>query len=116
MRRQNERRWDLDNPAPVVHLPGAVALIIGVGSIGSETARLCAALGMRVIGVDPRQMEAVEGVSELHGPDDLDRLLPLADFVILTVPHTPKTEGAFGLRAVTGRMNHPRSSITSGGG
>lgn len=95
LRRQNERRWDLNNSVPVVHLPDATALIIGVGSIGSETARLCAALGMRVIGVDPRQTKAVEGMSEIHRPDDLDRLLPLADFVILTVPHTPKTEGFF---------------------
>jgi phosphoglycerate dehydrogenase-like enzyme len=95
VRRQQERRWDRDEPAPVVHLPGATALIVGVGSIGSETARLCAAFGMRVIGVDPRQSSAVEGVSEMHSPDQLDRVLPLADFVILTMPHTPKTEGLF---------------------
>lgn len=95
MHRQRERRWDRDNPAPVVHLPGAIALIVGVGSIGSETARICAALGMRVIGVDPRQTKAPQGMSELHPPDQLNRLLPLADFVILTMPHTPKTEGMF---------------------
>ncbi|HEU5321501.1 MAG TPA: NAD(P)-dependent oxidoreductase, partial [Methylomirabilota bacterium] len=33
------------------------------------------------------------GVAELHGPDALDAQLPRADFVILTVPHTPATEG-----------------------
>lgn len=93
--RQLERRWDRNDTPPVVHLPGATALIVGVGSIGAETARLCAAFGMRVIGVDPRQTVAPEGVSELHPPDQLDRLLPLADFVILTMPHTPKTEGLF---------------------
>src|SRR2546430_17042555 len=32
------------------------------------------------------------GVVKLDGPDALDSLLPLADFVILTVPHTPATE------------------------
>jgi len=32
-------------------------------------------------------------VAELHPPDALDSLLPRADFVILTVPHTPATEG-----------------------
>jgi phosphoglycerate dehydrogenase-like enzyme len=95
VRRQQQRHWDPDNPAPVVHLPGAIALIIGVGSIGAETARLCAAFGMRVIGVDPRRTGLIEGISELHEPDHLDRLLPLADFVILTVPHTPRTEGLF---------------------
>ena len=93
--RQRERRWDADHPAPVVHLPGAVALIVGVGSIGAETARLCAAFDMRVIGVDPRATEAPVGVSELYPPEALNGLLPLADFVIVTVPHTPRTEGLF---------------------
>jgi phosphoglycerate dehydrogenase-like enzyme len=91
--RQRERRWNSADPVPVVHLPDAVALIVGVGSIGAATARLCAAFGVKVIGVDPRQTQAPEGVSELHPPERLDSLLPLADFVILTMPHTPKTEG-----------------------
>jgi phosphoglycerate dehydrogenase-like enzyme len=95
MDRQRERLWDSDHPASVVHLPGSLALVVGVGSIGGAAARLCAAFGMRVIGIDPRQTRAPEGVSELHPPDELDRLLPLADFVILTMPHTPRTEGLF---------------------
>ena len=94
-RRQNERRWEQGNPAPVVHLPGATALVVGVGSIGAGTAQLCATFGMRVIGVDPRVTKAPMGVAELHPPDYLDLLLPHADFVILTMPHTPKTEGLF---------------------
>ena len=97
VRRQHERRWHLDEPAPVVHLPGATALIVGVGSIGSETARLCAAFGIQVIGVDPRKNSEIEGIREMHSPDRLDQVLPLADFVILTMPHTPKTEGLFGI-------------------
>jgi phosphoglycerate dehydrogenase-like enzyme len=77
----------------VVHLPEATALIVGVGGIGSEVARLCAAFGMRVIGVDERRRDKPPGVAELHRGDELDALLPHADFVILTVPHTPETEG-----------------------
>jgi phosphoglycerate dehydrogenase-like enzyme len=48
---------------------------------------------MRVIGVDARRSDTPEGVDELHGPDRLDALLPRADFVIMTIPHTPATEG-----------------------
>ena len=77
----------------VVHLPEATALIVGVGGIGSEIARLCAAFGMRVLGVDERRRDKPPGVAELHRADELDALLPQADFVILTVPHTPETEG-----------------------
>ena len=84
-------------PAPldtgVVHLPEATALVVGVGGIGGETARLAAAFGMRVIGVDARRHDAPPGVLKLAGPDELDGLLPEADFVVLTVPHTPDTEG-----------------------
>ncbi|MBV9543159.1 MAG: D-2-hydroxyacid dehydrogenase, partial [Chloroflexi bacterium] len=79
----------------VVHLPGSTALIVGVGGIGGEAARLCAAFGMRVIGTDARQSQPPAGMAELHKPEELDRLLPQADFVILTIPHTPETEGLF---------------------
>ena len=91
---QARREW---KPAPldtgVVHLPEATALIVGVGGIGAEAARLAAAFGMRVLGVDARRRDMPPGVAELHPPDALDALLPRADFVILTVPHTPATEG-----------------------
>ncbi|HVZ07188.1 D-2-hydroxyacid dehydrogenase [Rhodopila sp.] len=79
----------------VVPLPGAVALIVGVGGIGAETARLLAAFGVRVLATDARRTDTPEGVAELHRPEALDSLLPQADFVILTVPHTPATEGFF---------------------
>jgi phosphoglycerate dehydrogenase-like enzyme len=77
----------------VVHLPESTALIVGVGGIGSEIARLCAAFGMHVIGLDERRTDKPEGVAELHRAAALDEMLPKADFVILTVPHTPETEG-----------------------
>src|SRR5258705_11718619 len=92
--RQLQRTWQPEPHDPgVVHLPEAPALIVGVGGIGAEAARLSAAFGMRVIGVDGRRREAPPGVAELHEPAALDSLLPHADFVILTVPHTPETEG-----------------------
>jgi phosphoglycerate dehydrogenase-like enzyme len=92
---QQVRREYLRRPLDtgVVHLPQATALILGVGGIGTETARLCHAFGMRVIGVDARRTDLAPGVAELHGPEYLDALLPRADFVIMTIPHTPATEG-----------------------
>jgi phosphoglycerate dehydrogenase-like enzyme len=77
----------------VVHLPEATLLIVGVGGIGGEVARLAAAFGMRVLGVDERRREAPPGVTRLYRADELDALLGHADFVVLTVPHTPETEG-----------------------
>jgi phosphoglycerate dehydrogenase-like enzyme len=113
---QLRREW---RPAPldsgVVHLPEATALIVGVGGIGAEAARLAAAFGIHVIGVDGRRKEAPPGVAELHGPDALDSLLPRADFVILTVPHTPATQG-FMDRARFQRMKRSAFFINIGRG
>ena len=81
--------------ADVLHLPGATALVVGVGGIGSEVARLCAAFGMQVLGVDARRTQAPPGMAELHGPQSLDELLGRADVVVNAVPHTPATVGLF---------------------
>ena len=78
-----------------IHLPETTAVIVGAGGIGGETARLCAAFGMTVLGVDPRLTTAPPGVAELHRPEALDSLLPRGDFVIVTVPETPETQGMF---------------------
>ena len=114
---QLRREW---KPAPredgtVVHLPEATALIVGVGGIGGEAARLAAAFGMRVIGVDERRQDKPPGVAELHRAAALEELLPRADFVILTVPHTPETEG-FMNRARFRRMKKTAFFINIGRG
>jgi len=98
---QLRREWKAaaDESGGVVHLPEATALIVGVGGIGAEAAKLAAGFGMTVIGIDERRADKPEGVAEMHRAAALDTLLPRADFVILTVPHTPETEGF---------MNRPR--------
>jgi phosphoglycerate dehydrogenase-like enzyme len=105
--RQMRHEWAPDAlDTGVVHLPASTALIVGVGGIGGETAVKCAAFGMRVIGIDARRTDRPEGVAELHTPDYLDDLLPRADFVILTIPHTPETEGLMNAE----RFNHMKPS------
>ena len=90
---QAKRQWQTGYEA--VYLPDATAVVVGVGGIGGEAARLCAEFGMYVIGVDPRRSDAPEGVAEMHTQEALDRALPRADFVIVTVPETPETQGLF---------------------
>ena len=87
--------WDKDaRKTPYVNLGSATALINGVGGIGHETARLCKELGMNVIGIEPSPEYTVPNI-EIYTPDQLDKHLPRADFVISTVPHTPETEFMF---------------------
>lgn len=93
--RQGRGEWNPKGERPAVHLPEACALIVGLGGIGAEAARLLHAFGVTVLATDARRLERTPGVSELHPPEALDELLPRADFVILTIPHTPATEGLF---------------------
>ncbi|MCC7282354.1 MAG: D-2-hydroxyacid dehydrogenase [Acetobacteraceae bacterium] len=77
----------------VVDLPSSTMLVVGLGGIGAELARLAKAFGMTVLATDARRTGRPPSVDELHPADRLDALLPRADFVVLTVPHTPATEG-----------------------
>jgi phosphoglycerate dehydrogenase-like enzyme len=95
---QLNHQWQRQGLAATIYLPEATALVVGVGGIGGEAARLCAAFGMTVLGIDPRRAEAPPSLKELHRPDDLHRLLPQADFVIMTVPQTPQTRGMMAAR------------------
>jgi len=114
---QLRRVWDKspEEAGDVVHLPEATLLIVGLGGIGAEAARLAAAAGMTVIGTDARRASPPQGVAEMHPPEALDALLPRADFVVLTVPHTPATEGFFH-RARFQRMKRTAFFINIGRG
>lgn len=116
LRNQLCHQWQ---PRPLdtgtVYLPESTALIVGVGGIGAETARVCGTFGIRTIGVDARRIDCPPGVAEMHLPEALDELLPRADFVILTIPHTPATEGIMN-RARFSRMKPTAFFINIGRG
>ena len=71
--------------------------IIGTGNIGNELARLCRAVGLRVIGAtrDPGRSGAdALAYDRLYRLDEeLDALLGEADYVVLTLPLTQETRG-----------------------
>ncbi|MBT6276734.1 MAG: D-2-hydroxyacid dehydrogenase [Chromatiales bacterium] len=114
---QNRREWQpLSGPGyNEIFLPESTLLIVGAGGIGIETARVCKAIGMRVIATDARRTEPCEWLDELHPTDALDDLLPLADFVVTTIPHTPESEGMFDAR-VFGLMKRSAIFINIGRG
>lgn len=91
---QRERRWD---PARTPDFPrdlaGQTMVVLGLGSIGSEIARLAQALGLRVIGVRRSAMKPGDPVDELHPPQQLAALLPRADWLVIASPLTAETRG-----------------------
>ena len=91
--RQREHKWDQDI-GQVRTLVGATVLVAGAGHVGSAFAQLCKALGAgRTIGLKRTVNIPVPGFDELFPLSELDRLLPQADVVALTLPHTPETDG-----------------------
>lgn len=82
---------DLDDIG-IIDLAATTMLLVGVGEVGAVTAARARAFGIHVIGVDSFPERVHADVDELHHIDELDQLLPRADWVVLTVPHTPATD------------------------
>ncbi|MGB7388804.1 MAG: D-2-hydroxyacid dehydrogenase, partial [Pseudomonas neustonica] len=78
---------------------GKQALIIGAGSIGGEVARLLSALGLEVTGV-ARSARETPHFKRVVANDDLHKHLPSADYVVITAPLTPTTEGLINQRTL----------------
>ncbi len=95
--RQHLEEWPPGRTG-MVELNGKTAVIIGVGGIGSQIAQRAHGFGMKVIGVDIRDIPAGNTVQRVVPPDMLDAVLPEADVVFVSVPHTPKSEGMMGAR------------------
>jgi len=67
---------------PTQELPGKTLLVVGMGAIGREVARLGEAFGMRV-----------HGVRRGDGPERLRELIPEADAIVIALPLTDETRG-----------------------
>ncbi|WP_320128661.1 D-2-hydroxyacid dehydrogenase [uncultured Sphaerochaeta sp.] len=70
---------------------GSSVCIIGLGDVGMELSRKLKALDMYVIAVKRTITEKPSFIDELHTTDELDLVLPKADFVVLCLATTPET-------------------------
>ncbi len=74
--------------------------IVGLGSIGSEIARRCHVVGMRVLATRRHIDRGSPFVDQLFTPDRLFELLVASDFVVIAVPLTPETHDLIDARAL----------------
>lgn len=81
-----------------VELSGKTAVVIGAGGIGMQIAQRAKGFGMKVIGVDPKDIPYSPVLDEAVKPDRLDEVLPRADVVFISAPHTPQSERMVGPR------------------
>jgi phosphoglycerate dehydrogenase-like enzyme len=82
----------------LVELGGKTAVVVGLGGIGTQIAVRAHAFGMTIIGVDPKDIPFLPFVSRVVRPEQIDEVLPLADVVFISAPHTPQSEGMVGPR------------------
>ncbi|QNE36754.1 2-hydroxyacid dehydrogenase [Leifsonia shinshuensis] len=90
-------RWNERSDWRGQGLQGRTVGIVGLGSIGLETARLLRALGITVAAYNrsPKTAEAGDlGITMLP----LDELLAVSDYVVVTVAAAPGTHGLIGER------------------
>ena len=93
--RQSERRWALDEietAGTIRTLNGRQMGIVGLGSIGSEVARLAAAIGMRVAATRKHASgPQPAGVNAVLPPARLTELLSSSDVIVLSAALTAET-------------------------
>ncbi|MBM0234511.1 2-hydroxyacid dehydrogenase [Micromonospora sp. STR1_7] len=89
VRAQADRRWAYDGFTPTDELTGKRVLIVGAGSIGTAVRDRLAPFEVSFTLV-ARTARPEQGV---HGVEELPRLLPEADVVVVLVPLTDQTRG-----------------------
>ena len=102
---QSERRWDnapLTGPTPITgcgselgELRCKTLLVVGLGGIGTEVARLAHGIGMRVIATRASRREGPSFVDYVGLSSELLVLAPEADVIVNCLPLTPDTEKMF---------------------
>ncbi len=80
---------------PHGELNGLTCGIIGLGYSGEDLALKCKAFHMRVLGMR-RTPQPTPHVDALFARDQLHELLRQSDFVVMTAPRTPESEGMLG--------------------
>ena len=101
-RRQTERVWaqdELNGGLPMRTLRECRVLVVGLGSIGAEVARLAGAFGAYVVGVRRRaDLPTPDGIAAVVLPGRLSDELSLADVVVVAAPDTTETVRLIGER------------------
>lgn len=78
-----------------MELEGRTVLIVGLGGIGTQTAKRAHGLGMRVIATRGSRREGPDYVEYVGLADEVSKLAAQADVVINTAPLTDRTRGMF---------------------
>ena len=88
-----QRRHEWQREMPHAEVRDATLVILGLGSIGGELARLAGGVGMRVIGVRRDASRPAPGVDRIVPADRFREVAREADYLAVTAALTPQTRG-----------------------
>ena len=97
-------------------IAGKTVVLVGTGTLGSSMTKLVAPLGANIIGVNKRG-RMIEGYSKVITVDEIDSVLPDADFLYIALPETPETKNLISrerldmLKPTCGIVNIGRQSV-----
>ncbi|MGP3777852.1 D-2-hydroxyacid dehydrogenase [Halanaerobium saccharolyticum] len=91
---KKEKKWQRKND--IKDFFNSTVGILGLGDIGSTIAKRAKAWGAGVLALKRTMIELPNYVDQIYLNDDLDKLLKESDYLILTLPGTPETEGIIG--------------------
>jgi D-3-phosphoglycerate dehydrogenase len=89
------KTWLHEERSGVGQLRGAHVFLVGTGGIGRALAAMLQPLGARLTAIN-RSGSPLEAAERTVASEELPRLLPEADFVVLAAALTPQTRGLFG--------------------
>ena len=110
---QRAHAWQPIFTTPVA---GKTVVVIGFGDLGQGAGRAAKKLGARVLAVT-RSGKAARPADAAYAAKHLDRVLPKADFVVVTTPLTPETRNLLSrerldlLKPEAGVVNIGRSPV-----
>lgn len=87
----HDRKWSFY--APIRSITGSHFVLLGTGDIGSNTARRLKALGATVTGVCRSGKSSESAFDAVLPLSELDRVLPTADALVMSLPATKETIG-----------------------
>jgi phosphoglycerate dehydrogenase-like enzyme len=80
---------------PYMELTGATACIVGLGDIGTELARRCKGIGMKVVGVVRDANRSYPAVDQVFAVGDLKAAIRIADHIFMTASGSASNSGFF---------------------
>ena len=93
---QQEKIWSKNQN--LTELRDKTVLVVGLGNIGTEVARLANCFEAHVIAIKQDIKNKPDGIHKVYSINQIEKILPKADFVVLCLPLTDRTYHLFDMK------------------